>query len=117
MLDYEKSNVLKTELYKVLESNASANKFFHKQQYYFFDDYKKLLWNDVTNILNDNKKIGDLDEFEKTDLLKNIYLLNNMDQLDQNNYILVRIVPRSDGEFIPFSVDATKEFLNVLKAL
>lgn len=117
MLDYEKSNVLRSELYTILDSNKKAREYFHDHQYYFFDDYKKLLWNDVTNIFDGSKNISDLDEYEKNDLMQNIFLLNNMDQLDNNYYLLVRLATGSQGEFIPVSYYDSQDLLNFLKAL
>lgn len=117
MLDYEKSNVLKTELYKILDQNINAQRYFNSNHYHFFDDYKESLWRDVSNIVDFSQNIDDLSNIEKSDLLKDVFILKNMDQLDGCNYVIVKTDPRENGEYIPLSQDATENLIAILKAL
>lgn len=117
MLDYEKSNVLKTELYKILDQNTKAQEYFDDHYYYFFDDYKKILWRDVSNVIDFFENIDTFSNFEKNDFVKNVNILKNMDQLDGSNYVIVEVNPQYNGEYIPLSEDATKNLIAILKKL
>lgn len=112
-----KSEELKAGIYKVLDHNFNAQKFFNEKGYKILDEYKKSLLNDVNNIIDFNKSIDELSTLEKSDLLNDVYLLHKFDKIDNYDCVVIKVESYGNGNYLALSDDATEELIQTLKQL